>query len=215
MSLLLRLLGAGLCGAIIGYERAHRFKEAGIRTHFVVAMGAALFIVISKYGFEDMIGRSGVGLDPSRVASGIVSGVGFLGAGIIFIRNQTITGLTTAAGIWVTAGIGMAIGSGLYWVGGLGTVLIYTIQMILHKHFLRVGTVPTINLKLTIAGSNAALESIQKTLNSKYQIINTKISQQNPALFIVEMKIKSQSTNDYAALLLLMKKHPDIKSIEI
>lgn len=85
---LLRILLAGVCGAMIGYERKSRNKEAGIRTHMIVAMGAALIMIVSKYGFGDLLGKEGVALDPSRIAAQIVTGVGFLGAGMIFIIKK-------------------------------------------------------------------------------------------------------------------------------
>ena len=110
--LLGRILIAGLCGALIGFERKNRKKEAGIRTHIIVALASSLMMIISKYGFFDIISGNlfpgiDVRLDPSRIASCIVSGIGFLGAGMIFTYKKTITGLTTAAGIWATAGVGM------------------------------------------------------------------------------------------------------------
>ena len=125
---------------IIGLERKNRSKEAGIRTHFVVACGAALMMVVSKYAFFDVISKGiyegvEVRLDPSRIASTIASGIGFLGAGMIFVHRNTITGLTTAAGIWATSGVGMAIGAGLYSIGICATVLILFAQIILHKNF--------------------------------------------------------------------------------
>lgn len=100
MEFLVRILLAGICGGIIGYERKSRNKEAGIRTHLIVASGAALIMIVSKYGFTDILGDKGIALDPSRIAAQIVTGVGFLGAGMIFMRKNTISGLTTAAGIW-------------------------------------------------------------------------------------------------------------------
>ena len=132
-----RVLFAGICGIVIGYERKNRAKEAGIRTHFIVASAAALMMIVSKYGFFDLIEQAihedvEVKLDPSRVASCIITGIGFLGAGMIFVQKQTIKGLTTAAGIWATAGIGMAIGSGLYVIGFLVTILILVAQLLLH-----------------------------------------------------------------------------------
>lgn len=138
--MLLRMLLAGLCGALIGYERKNRGKGAGIRTHLVVATAAALMMLVSKYGFSDIskIASGAVSdyrLDPSRIASQIVSGVGFLGAGMIYIHRKTTHGLTTAAGIWATAGIGMAIGSGMYVTGILASVLIVAAQLMLHKDF--------------------------------------------------------------------------------
>lgn len=132
-----RILLAGICGMIIGLERKNRSKEAGIRTHFVVACGAALMMVVSKYAFFDVISQGmysdvEVRLDPSRIASTIASGIGFLGAGMIFVHKNTITGLTTAAGIWATSGVGMAIGAGLYSIGIAATVIILIAQIVLH-----------------------------------------------------------------------------------
>ena len=140
LQFIFRILLAGICGMIIGLERKNRSKEAGIRTHFVVACGAALMMVVSKYAFFDVISKGiyegvEVRLDPSRIASTIASGIGFLGAGMIFVHRNTITGLTTAAGIWATSGVGMAIGAGLYSIGICATVLILFAQIILHKNF--------------------------------------------------------------------------------
>jgi len=137
---IVRIIVAGLCGGLIGYERTVRAKGAGIRTHFVVACAAALMIIISKYAFYDvvmdgMMAGADVRLDPSRVASTIVSGVGFLGAGTIFVNKNKISGLTTAAGIWATSGVGMAIGSGMYLVGIAATIIIVFTQVFLHKDF--------------------------------------------------------------------------------
>ena len=134
---ILRILLAGICGMFIGFERSNRSKEAGTRTHFIVACGAALIMVVSKYAFFDVISQGlyngvEVRLDPSRVASTIASGIGFLGAGMIFVHKNTITGLTTAAGIWATSGVGMAIGAGMYSVGIASTDIIIVAQHLLH-----------------------------------------------------------------------------------
>ena len=102
-----RLLVAGVLGAIIGLDREYRAKEAGFRTHFLVALGSALFMIVSKYGFWDILGNTGIGLDPSRIAAQVVSGIGFLGAGTIIIQKLFVRGLTTAAGIWATSAIGI------------------------------------------------------------------------------------------------------------
>jgi putative Mg2+ transporter-C (MgtC) family protein len=98
--------------SLIGLEREWRQKSAGLRTHTLVGVGAALFVIVSKYGFSDVLG-SHVILDPSRVAAGIVSGIGFIGGGLIFVRGDAVRGLTTAAIVWITAAIGMACGAGL------------------------------------------------------------------------------------------------------
>lgn len=112
-----RLLVAGALGAIIGLDREYRAKEAGFRTHFLVALGSALFMIVSKYGFGDILGDTGIGLDPSRIAAQVVSGIGFLGVGTIIIQKLFVRGLTTAAGVWTTSAIGLAVGAGQYWLG--------------------------------------------------------------------------------------------------
>lgn len=121
--LLLRIALAGLLGGMIGIERQLRAKEAGLRTHILVGIGSAMFMIVSKYGFEDILPESHVALDPSRIAAQVVSGMGFLGAGTIIIQKQIVKGLTTAAGMWVTAAIGLVIGSGLYEIGIYGAFL--------------------------------------------------------------------------------------------
>ncbi len=136
---LFRLIISCICGITIGFERKNRSKEAGIRTHCIVACASALMMIISKYGFYDLITQVADGvdirLDPSRMAQGIVTGVGFLGAGMIYIQRGSIRGLTTASGIWATSGIGMAIGSGMYFIGIAATLVILLLQIFLHgKH---------------------------------------------------------------------------------
>ena len=111
----------------LGVERKIRFKEAGMRTHSIVAGGAALFMLVSKYGFADI-----PNYDAARVAAQVVSGIGFLGAGMILHRKQAVHGLTTAAGVWFTAAIGMACGAGMYWVAAGATVIIILVQCLLH-----------------------------------------------------------------------------------
>ena len=122
----LRLLLAAALGAIIGYQRERAGKPAGLRTHVLICVGAALFTVASIYGF----GAAG---DPARVAAGIVAGIGFLGAGAIIRGGEGIVaGLTTAATIWAVAGIGLAAGAGLYVVSALTTVIVLIILFLPH-----------------------------------------------------------------------------------
>lgn len=133
---LLRIVIATICGAAIGFERSKRFKEAGIRTHSVVALASAVFMIISKYAFIDVAGGlfGAKDADPSRIASTIVTGVGFLGAGAIFrTTGNYIKGLTTAAGIFATAAVGMAVGSGLYVIGVFATLLILLVHFLMHR----------------------------------------------------------------------------------
>ena len=117
---IIRILLAALLGGAIGIEREYRAKEAGFRTHFLVGLGAAIFMILSKYGYEDVVGGV-VRLDPSRIASQVVSGIGFIGAGCIIFQRHVVRGLTTAAGLWVTSAIGLACGSGLYLLATVST----------------------------------------------------------------------------------------------
>lgn len=120
-------LGVALVlSAIIGLEREVRQKSAGLRTHTLVGVGAALFMLVSKFGFYDVIVANRIALDPSRIAAQIVSGVGFLGAGLIFVQRGSVRGLTTAAGVWVTAAVGMAAGAGLPLIA-IATTAIYLV----------------------------------------------------------------------------------------
>ena len=135
----LRLLLACGCGAAIGAERSRHFKDAGIRTHLLVCAGATLIMLVSKYGFVDMALADGAhypgtrGADPARVAAQVVSGISFLGAGVIFRREGLVRGLTTAAGIWITAGIGLSIGAGMAFVGLFVTVVVCILQILMHS----------------------------------------------------------------------------------
>lgn len=138
LELLFRIFIACLCGAGIGLERSSRYKEAGIRTHIIVCCAAALLMIVSKYGFADLSDPAGTlaggvrGTDPARIAAQVVSGISFLGAGVIFKHGNTIRGLTTAAGLWATAGIGLTIGAGMYGLGIATAVLLGLLQTVSH-----------------------------------------------------------------------------------
>ena len=127
---LLRLVCSVAVGTLIGYERHVRSKDAGIRTHAIVALASCLMMLISQYAFPDA-GK----FDASRVAAGVVSGIGFLGAGLIFAHEGSIYGLTTAAGVWATSGIGMAFGAGMYALGTVCGLLMYIVENVYQKIF--------------------------------------------------------------------------------
>ena len=126
LDFLLRIFCAAILGGIIGLEREYRAKEAGFRTHFLVALGAALFMIVSAYGFGDSMTSDLHRWDVSRVASQVVSGIGFIGAGTIIFRKaeNIVSGLTTAAGLWVTAAMGLACGGGMYILAFGSTVMV-------------------------------------------------------------------------------------------
>lgn len=151
---LLRIVYAVVLGFAIGFERKLRFKEAGIRTHTIVSGGSALIMIVSKYAFSDTIE-----FDSSRVAAQIVSGIGFLGAGIIIYRKQVVHGLTTAAGVWATSGVGMAAGGGLYLVAVGAAAVLIAVQCILHLRCKLFSTKKYVRLKIVFddtQGTNAS-----------------------------------------------------------
>ncbi len=122
--LIFRIFIAAMLGGLIGLEREYRAKEAGFRTHFLVGLGAAVFMILSKYGYDDVVREELVRLDPSRIAAQVVSGIGFIGAGCIIFQRHVVRGLTTAAGLWVTSAIGLACGSGFYLLPTAATLMV-------------------------------------------------------------------------------------------
>lgn len=176
---ILRLLFAGALGGAIGLEREYRAKEAGFRTHFLVALGSALFMVISQYGFMELLQEFAapgqpnpqtagedvglaIRLDPSRIASQVVTGIGFIGAGTIIFQKHVVHGLTTAAGLWVTAAIGMACGSGLYLLSLAATLFVFIALEAMNFLLRRIGA-RNISVKFT-APDQRAVENIMQRL---------------------------------------------------
>ena len=123
LQIIFQLLLAALLGGLLGLEREYMRKEAGLRTYSLVSLGAALFTIISYQAFELFSGQIGIDFDPTRIIGQIVLGIGFLGAGLIIFRGLHVEGLTTAAGLWVTAAIGVAIGIGFYFLAIFTTFL--------------------------------------------------------------------------------------------
>ena len=161
MEYILRIFFAMILGMLIGNERKNRNKSAGLRTHAMVALGAALMMVVSKYGFSDTVQGDG-----ARLAAQVVSGVGFLGAGMIFVRHNLVSGLTTAAGVWTTAGIGLTIGAGMYFVGVFSTLMMVIMQSLSHKipYFSSVASAGLI--RMTIQKRPGAVEEMERLLIS-------------------------------------------------
>ena len=165
----IRLLFACFCGAAIGLERSIRRKDAGIKTHIILAMGAALFMMVSQFGFGDLSLTPEYRADASRIASNIVTGVSFLCAGVIFVRGASVKGLTTATGIWATAGVGMAAGAGLYVLTIFSTILIILIQILLAVPSAKIETHYSIDIEVEIPKTvsvNDAINSLSKIIDS-------------------------------------------------
>ncbi len=159
---ILRLFAAAIMGGAIGLERGYRAKEAGFRTHFLVALGSALFMIISQFGFMDILHHQGINvrLDPSRVAAQVVSGIGFIGAGTIIFQKHVVKGLTTAAGLWVTAAIGMTCGSGLYTLAITATVMVLICLEVLNYVLQHFGT-----RNVAITFSSPSLDFVRQVLD--------------------------------------------------
>ncbi len=211
----IRLLVACLCGGAIGVERTRRNKGAGIRTHMIVAVGAALFVIISKYGFQDILMAAGTRVDVSRVASGITAGVGFLGAGIIFMRGNSVHGLTTAAGIWATAAMGSAIGSGMYIVGIAGTAIIVVMQIILHNGVARgLENRRLTKLVIVMQDNPEEFQKFQSILEAKnIEITGGHINKHKDASLMYTLDVRVPLDLQPGELLELVKKSGTVKSI--
>lgn len=208
----LRLFVAGVMGILIGLEREYRAKEAGYRTHFLVALGSSLLMIVSQYGFESVLKADLVRLDPSRIAAQVVSGIGFIGAGTIILQKQIVRGLTTAAGIWATSGIGLAIGAGMYNIGIAATVLVLLGLEVLSYFFKSLGLK---NMMIEFSTSDKEIiKQVSSKFNSKnYVLVSYEMSEMtvdSHSVYHVSMVIKAKSMNEEGLLLMLLQEFPDI-----
>ena len=210
----IRLVLAMICGGMIGYERTNRGKGAGIRTHCIVSLASCLMMLVSKYGFFDMqvIG------DGSRIAAQVVSGIGFLGAGMIYFNGRhSVKGLTTAAGIWATSGIGLAIGAGMYTMGILTSLLIVVMQIVLHKNFKLLQTPNEESMSLIIPDDKESVEYINSILkNHNITVINLKkCTRTQDNMLELQLKVHVPQDLDYGKLLEVFQESKSVISITI
>lgn len=160
----IRLVLAAVLGGVIGFDRERHTWAAGLRTHMLVCLGAALTMIVSAFAFTDVLQKwPAVQLDPSRIAAQVISGIGFLGAGTIMFmhRANVIRGLTTAAGLWTVAAIGLAIGGGMYVAGVMATVIAWVVLAVLkpiERRFAMRKTMPKLQLRFSGAAPLAAIE---------------------------------------------------------
>lgn len=199
LDFLLRILAACVCGACIGFERTKRFKEAGIRTHIIVCCAASLIMIVSKYGFADLTGSTGVvfngtrGADPARIAAQVVSGISFLGAGVIFKNGSTVKGLTTAAGIWATAGIGLALGAGMYPLGFTVTVLIALLQITMHRFTVGADSFTINHFRFTAEYTPDLKRELDEQLRRwDAQVIRSELSRDGDGRLCCDLSLKMQ-----------------------
>lgn len=206
---LISILLATVLGFVIGFERKFRSKEAGVRTHTVVCFGAALIMVVGKYGFADV-----KSFDGSRIAAQIVSGVGFLGAGIIMFRQQEVRGLTTAAGIWATAGVGMAAGAGLYIVATAATAILVLAQCLMHTKSKIFNAKQMYRLNITFKQTHGE-ESIIKEVFGVTHFYSFHVrADETGTDSVCEVTIFTRDEYSSEKLLEIRKEHPFIISIE-
>ena len=204
---LLNILLAVVLGFAIGYERKLRYKEAGIRTHTIVCVGSALIMVVSKYGFADIMEY-----DASRVAAQIVSGIGFLGAGIIIYRKHEIHGLTTAAGVWATAGVGMAAGAGMYVVAAGAAVVIIGVQCIFHIKCRLFRTKKYFQVKICFTSSGTENDTIKELFQTDR--FNRLVIERKGGETIYHATLNTDREYSSQKLSQIMTEHPFIRSIE-
>lgn len=210
---LTRLCVAGLCGTVIGLDREYRVKDAGFRTHFLVALGSALMMIVSQYGFEDFLAtHDGLRLDPSRIAAQVVSGIGFIGAGTIIIHRQLVRGLTTAASLWATAGIGLAAGGHMYIVAAAATVLTLFGLEVLSLFFGELGRRRT--MIVFSAPSRAAVDAMFNRLESRdYSVISYEVEVARTPDGVVHratLVIRAKGTVSEEGFIDLLRADPDI-----
>jgi putative Mg2+ transporter-C (MgtC) family protein len=169
--------------SVIGLEREYRQKSAGLRTYTLVGLAAALIMLVSKYGFGDVLSPGRIVLDPSRVAAQIVTGIGFIGGGVIFMRRELVQGLTTAAIVWLTAAVGMACGAGLpilaIAVTGGHFLVVFALTPVARR--VRQIARPAVDVTLTYEGGRGTLrEAIAACTAQQYRVLNLQIDQPKP-----------------------------------
>ena len=213
---LLRIIIAAICGAIIGYERAIQRKSAGVRTHIVVAIASALFMIVSKYGFADLLNMHDIALDPSRIAAQIVTGISFIGAGTILVRREQISGLTTAAGVWATSAIGMATGAGMYSIGMLATAFLFIIQVLFHDDTLinKIILHVRFNIQIEAVNKQKVLPKIQEELEeNQVENVSVKILDVSDERIIFNVDGINNNKKDENEIIMALRKYPDITRI--
>lgn len=213
--MIVRMLLSCFCGMVIGFERSKRQKDAGIRTHMLVALGATLAMLVSKYGFFDLLQYEGLRADASRIASNVITGVGFLGAGVIFVRDVSIKGLTTAAGIWTTASVGLAIGAGMYTVGIFATVIMIIFQLMLHKYLTRLENTSN-EFAVVLKDSPEAVSEFRDMLNSMNIKLETcKMTRNRDKTITLDVTIKKSRTTSMDEIMLIAEQNENILSVDI
>ena len=217
LEFLIRLLLSAALGALVGLERSKRQKEAGVRTHCIIACTSALFMILSKYAFVDTaIGADGLrGADPARIAAQVVSGISFLGAGVIFKNGNSIRGLTTAAGMWGTAAIGMAVGAGMYWLGLIEAAILVAIQIILHRFPVGADALTTQEILVEMEDTPELQAQFDALLKAHHgQVVESSLSRDEGYLRMeVTVRLEPPITHDEA--LAFLKNNSGVRKVSV
>ncbi|HEY6978485.1 MAG TPA: MgtC/SapB family protein [Chitinophagaceae bacterium] len=217
---ILRLFIAVILGGLVGIERQRYDWAAGLRTHMLVCLGSALMMIVSAFGFTDILGASNVTLDPSRIAAQVVSGIGFLGAGtIIFLKREVIKGLTTAAGLWTVAGVGLAVGSGMYIAAAAATVLVLIILAIVKPYKKRLSKGNRRHeMELVVNSGIGGLQEIEKTFKENNLVVSNISFQKTdaPEVEIIQINFDSfDKPTSILSMVELIKKIPAVREVKI
>jgi len=220
IKLLIRIVIACICGAAVGTERSKRLKEAGVRTHCIVACAAAVFMILSKYSFADLAVSTGFfagdrGADPARIAAQVVSGLGFLGAGVIFKNGGSIKGLTTAAGLWATAAIGMAIGSGMLLIGIFTTIVVVILQVLTHRFTIGSDSYVTSRLHIVAKNSEEFKDWLMAQLKNDIQVTDSSITKNDNDTITYRLTIRARKNFGFTDLIKMLEERADIISISL
>lgn len=208
---IIRIVLAGVLGALIGLERSLHQKEAGIRTHCIIACTAAAFMILSKYAFLDM-SNSG---DPARLAAQVVSGISFIGAGVIFKDDTGIKGLTTAAGMWATAAMGLAVGAGLYCVGLVEAGILVLIQITFHRYPIGNDATMVQEINVTMADVPSVQQAVQALIDRhEGRIESSDIVRKNDMLTL-NMMVRLEVPITTEEVLVLLEECPGISRISV
>lgn len=212
----IRILLSAVLGALVGLERTKRQKEAGIRTHCIIACAAAVFMILSKYAFVDPADVLGTrGADGARIAAQVVSGISFLGAGVIFKNGNSIRGLTTAAGIWATSAIGMAIGAGMYWVGLITTVIMMVAQVVLHRFPVAGDAAVTQELAVSMADTPELHQALTRLLNDHGGCVTDSALSRDNVHIAMELTVRLAEPITYEEALRFMQEHPAVERLSV
>ena len=208
-----RLVLAALFGTIIGLDREYREKEAGFRTHFLVSLGSALMMIVSQYGFSEILTHDGVSLDPSRIAAQVVSGIGFIGAGTIIFNHQIVRGLTTAASLWATAGIGLTAGAGMSWLALAATILPLVALEGLSLVFRSLGARRMVAV-FSASDRTGVADTLDRIRTDGYMVVSYEVVPQvvggDGITYRVTMVVKAKPGSDNNQLLALLRENTDI-----